>query len=112
VGPRSPFTSSDAFASQAHLTRENRGAKCVERGEKPLGNRIGNKKQGEHEAQKKGGENNQVFTSRGGWGVACRSPQAAQQACPARQVCGLTRGLLFGNSIGDSPPKSFSFSGL
>src|SRR5438067_5942977 len=60
----------------------------------------------------KGGENNFVFTSRGGVGCCMSKPSAAQQACPARQVCGLTRGLLFGNSIGDSPPKSFSFSAL
>jgi hypothetical protein len=49
------------------------------------------------------------FSPPGVVGCCMTKPSAAQQACPARQVCGLTRVLHYGNSLGDSPPKSLSF---
>ena len=36
-----------------------------------------------------------TFSPPGVGGVLHANPLAAQQACPARQVCGLTRGLPF-----------------
>ena len=50
------------------------------------------------------------FSPPGVVGCCLTTLLAAQQACPARQVCGLTRD--FCNSLGDSPPTSLSFSGL
>jgi len=44
-------------------------------------------------------------------GVLHDNTLCGSAACPARQVCGLTRDC-FCNSLGDSPPKSLSFCGL
>src|SRR5712664_4994109 len=43
-------------------------------------------------------------------GVLHDNTLCGSAACPARQVCGLTRDC-FCNSLGDSPPKSLSFCG-